>query len=62
MLPAKNKSKFNKCQMDHGCKEKNLKFEIKKIDFKNITLICEIKTNLDRRESVYLLSKVKKIY
>ena len=48
--------------MGHGCKEKNLKFEIKRIDFKNITLICEIKTNLDRRESVYLLSKVKKIY
>ena len=48
--------------MGHGYKEKNLKFERKKIDFKNITLICEIKTNLDKKESVYLLSKVKKNY
>ena len=35
---------------------------IKKIDFKNITLICEIKTNLEGRESVYLLSKIKIFY
>ena len=27
---------------------------------KNITLICETETNLEREESVYLLSKVKK--
>ena len=29
--------------------------------FKNITLICEIETNLKGEKSVYLLSKVKKI-
>ena len=45
----------------HEYKEKNLKLEIKKIDFKNITLICEIEMNLEAWESVYLLSKVKKI-
>ena len=48
--------------MGHRCKEKKIKFEIKKIGFKNITLICEIETNLNGGESVYLLSKVKKIY
>ena len=31
------------------------------MSFKNITLICETETNLEGRESVYLLSKVKKI-
>ena len=44
--------------MGHGCKEKNLKLEIKKIDLKNITLICETEMNLKKVESVYLLSKV----
>ena len=46
--------------MDHGCKEKNLKIEIKKMDFKNITLIWESETNLEGGENVYLLSKVFK--
>ena len=35
--------------MGHGCKEKNLKLEIKKMDFKNITLIYEIKMNLEKK-------------
>ena len=59
MLLAKNKNKFNKYQMDHECKKKNLKLEIKKISFKNIILICEIKMNLEGRKSIYLLLKVK---
>ena len=45
-----------------GVKKKNLKLEIKKINFKNIILICEIKTNLEGRKNVYLLSKVKIFY
>ena len=47
--------------MGYGCKKKNLKLEIKKMGFKNIILICETETNLEERENVYLLSKVKKI-
>ena len=43
-------------------KKKNLKLEIKKIGLKNITLIYEIETNLERGENVYLLSKVLKNY
>ena len=39
-----------------GVKKKNLKLEIKKMNFKNITLIWETETNLEERESVYLLS------
>ena len=45
--------------MGHGCKEKNLKLEIKKMSFKNITLIYETETNLEGGESVYLLYLVK---
>ena len=47
--------------MGHGYKEKNLKLEIKKMSFKNIILICETETNLKKRKSFYLLSKIKKI-
>ena len=39
--------------MGHGCKEKNLKLEIKKIDLKNITLICETETNLGKRKCLF---------
>ena len=35
--------------MSHGCKEKNLKLEIKKMDLKNITLIYKIKMNLEKK-------------
>ena len=47
--------------MGHKCKEKNLKLEINKMNLKNIILICETKTNLKGRQSVSLLSKIKKI-
>ena len=48
--------------MNHGFKEKILKLEIKKMGFKDITLICETKTNLEEWKNVYLLSKVLKNY
>ena len=41
-------------------KKKNFKTWNKKISFKNITLIYEIETNLERGKNVYLLSKVKR--
>ena len=44
----------------HGCKEKNLKLEIKQMGFKNITLFCKTEMNLEGGESVYLLSKIFK--
>ena len=47
--------------MDHGCKEKNLKFEIKKMDFKNIILICETKINLEEDKVFICFQKLKKL-
>ena len=45
--------------MGHKCKEKKFKTWNKEKDFKNITLICEIKTNLKEKKVFIYFQKLK---